>query len=451
MGTVDILPGAFTGAAERLKRKMDLSGTRPIKGWVKQVVGTVIHAVVQNVQVGEVCRLRDPVTGIEVLSEVVGLADNVAILSPMGGMRGLSTRTEVIPTGRRLEVAVGPGLIGQVLDGLGRPMGNSVFRATDVEAYYPLQREAPESLSRALISDVMPLNIRLIDGFLTCAEGQRIGVFGEAGGGKSTLLSSIVRGAEADVCVIGLIGERGREVREFMEHSLGEEGMKKSVLVVSTSDRPAMERMMAAYTATAVAEYFRDQGKKVLLLMDSVTRFARALREIGLAAGEPPTRRGFTPSVFATLPQLMERAGMADKGSITGFYTVLMEGDGVGDPVAEETRSILDGHIILSAKLARSGQYPAIDILSSRSRVMDLVTSEEHVKAADRVRALYAKYQELELLIQVGEYRPGGDPMADEAVQKIEAIRTFLKQGRNEFTTFNASVEMLMKLAGHEA
>ncbi len=447
MAKVDINRGAFKAAAERLKRKVETVETRPVKGWVKQVVGTVIHAIVQDVEVGEVCRLRDPVTGTEIMAEVIGLAETVAILSPMGGMRGLSTRTEVIPTGRRLEVAVGPGLMGKVLDGLGRPIGQSAFKATDVEDYYPMQREAPDSLTRDLISSHMSMGIRVIDGFLTCAEGQRIGIFGEAGGGKSTLMSSIVRGASADVCVIGLIGERGREVREFMEHSLGEEGMKKSVLVVSTSDRPAMERMMAAYTATAVAEYFRDQGKKVLLLMDSVTRFARALREIGLAAGEPPTRRGFTPSVFATLPQLMERAGLNDKGSITGFYTVLMEGDGMGDPVAEETRSILDGHIILSAKLARKGQYPAIDILSSRSRVMDMVTSRQHVAAADKVRALYAKYQELELLIQVGEYQQGMDAEADEAVAKRDMILDFLKQGTKDFTSFEETVSRLEALA----
>ena len=293
----------------------------------------------------------------------------------------------------------------------------------------------------------MPLGIRVIDGLLTCGEGQRIGIYGAPGTGKSSLLASIVKGAEADVAVVALIGERGREVREFVERHLGEEGRKKSVLVVATSDRSAMERVKAAYVATAIAEYFRDQNLRVLLLIDSITRFARAQREIGLAAGEPPTRRGFPPSVFAELPRLMERAGAGSTGSITAFYSILMEGDGTADPISEESRGILDGHITLSPKLGSAGHYPAIDVLESRSRVMETVASQAHNQAATHLRALMARHQEIELLLRVGEYQPGSDPIADEAVRKIEAIRAFLRQGENERTGFAESVQRLQGLA----
>lgn len=273
-----------------------------------------------------------------------------------------------------------------------------------------------------------------------------MGIFAAAGGGKSTLLSQIVRNTAADVVVLALIGERGREVREFLERDLGEEGVKRAVTVISTSDRPSMERLKAAYVATAVAEYFRDQGKKVLLLMDSVTRFARALREIGLAAGEPPTRRGFPPSVFATLPRLMERAGCSDKGSITALYTVLVEGDDMTEPVADETRSILDGHIVLSRKLGAANHYPAIDILASVSRLMTAIAAPEHQRAASRLRNLMAKYQEVELLVRIGEYKPGSDALTDEAIKKVEAINGFLKQGLREKSAFADTLQALQAL-----
>lgn len=272
-----------------------------------------------------------------------------------------------------------------------------------------------------------------------------MGIFAAAGGGKSTLLSTIIKGCSADVCVLALIGERGREVREFIEHDLGEEGKKKAVLVVSTSDRSSMERLKAAYTATAIAEYFRDQNKKVLLLMDSVTRFGRAQREIGLAAGEPPTRRGFPPSVFSTLPKLMERAGNSDKGSITALYTVLVEGDDMTEPIADETRSILDGHIILSRKLAAANHYPAIDVQQSVSRVMNAIVSKEHKKKAQALRKILAKYAEVELLVQIGEYKKGADPEADEALAKIQAVNSFLKQGLDEKSTFEETLQALDK------
>jgi type III secretion protein N (ATPase) len=302
-------------------------------------------------------------------------------------------------------------------------------------------------MTRRLIKTPVSLGLRALDGLLTCGEGQRMGIFAAAGGGKSTLLSCLVRGADVDVTVLAMIGERGREVREFIEQDLGMEGLKKAVLVVSTSDRPSMERLKAAYVATAIAEYFRDQGKRVLLLMDSVTRFGRALREIGLAAGEPPTRRGFPPSVFSSLPQLMERAGNSDKGSITALYTVLVEGDDMTEPIADETRSILDGHIVLSRKLAAAGHYPAIDVLASVSRVMDAIVDGEHRDAARYLRKILAKYAEVELLVQIGEYKAGSDAEADEALAKLGAVNNFLKQELDEISAFDDTLAALKGLA----
>ncbi|CAM3213176.1 putative ATP synthase YscN [Pseudomonas plecoglossicida] len=298
-----------------------------------------------------------------------------------------------------------------------------------------------------MIVQPISLGVRAIDGLLTCGEGQRLGIFAAAGGGKSTLLATLMRNANADVIVLGLIGERGREVREFIEHDLGEAGLRRSVVVVATSDRPAMERAKASFVATTIAEYFRDQGKRVLLLIDSVTRFARAQREIGLAAGEPPTRRGYPPSVYAQLPRLMERAGQSDKGSITALYTVLAEDEEMTDPIAEETRSILDGHIVLSHALAAANHYPAIDVLRSVSRVMNNIVSKEHRAAAGQVRQWLAKYAEMELLINIGEYKQGQDPAADRAVEKREAIHQWLRQGTHEACDLTQSVEQLTSLS----
>ena len=300
-------------------------------------------------------------------------------------------------------------------------------------------------MKRQLITRPVSLGLRVLDGIITCGQGQRLGIFAAAGGGKSTLLSSIIKGTSADISVLALIGERGREVREFIERDLGPEGLARTVLVVSTSDRSSMERLKAAYTATAIAEYFRDQGRNVLLMMDSVTRFGRAQREIGLAAGEPPTRRGFPPSVFSTLPKLMERAGNSDKGSITALYTVLVEGDDMTEPIADETRSILDGHIILSRKLAAQNHYPAIDVLASVSRVMNSIVTKEHKNAAQRLRQILAKYHEMELLIQLGEYHKGADPEADFAIAHIDKVNAFLKQGLGEMSTFEQSLDALLK------
>jgi type III secretion protein N (ATPase) len=314
------------------------------------------------------------------------------------------------------------------------------------ESRYPVYAEPPDPLQRRMIKDPLPLGVRALDATLTCGDGQRMGIFAAAGGGKSTLLAMLVKGAAVDVTIIALIGERGREVREFIERDLGPEGMARSVIVVATSDKSSMERAKAAYVATAIAEYFRDQGKRVLLLMDSVTRFGRAQREIGLAAGEPPTRRGFPPSVFAMLPKLMERTGMSDKGSVTALYTVLVEGDDMTEPIADETRSILDGHIILSRKLAQANRYPAIDVLASASRTMNMVTTPEHQAAARRLRELLAKYEEVELLVRIGEYKKGSDKVADEALEKYDALIGFLKQPTSERSDYAKTIEQLQKL-----
>jgi type III secretion protein N (ATPase) len=438
----------FDYVTDMLELAISDTPTLAIKGRVTQVVGTIIKAVVPAVKIGEVCILRQPGEDFEMKAEVVGFAKDAALLTPIGDMYGISATTEVTPTGRAHMVPVGNGLLGRVLDGLGNPMDFDERGPLEADHFYPVFAEAPDPMKRRVIKDPLELGVKAIDGLLTCGEGQRMGIFAAAGGGKSTLLGMLVKGADVDVTVIALIGERGREVREFIEHELGDEGRKKAVIVCATSDKSSMERAKAAYVATAIAEYFRDQGKKVLFLMDSVTRFARAQREIGLAAGEPPTRRGYPPSVFATLPKLMERVGMNDKGSITALYTVLVEGDDMTEPIADETRSILDGHIILSRALASANHYPAIDVLASASRVMNNVTAPEHRKAAGRMRELMAKYAEVELLVKIGEYQQGADKVADEAIAKIDAIRSFLKQGTRERIEITNAVNEMCRLTG---
>ncbi|WP_077072481.1 type III secretion system ATPase SctN [Mailhella massiliensis] len=434
---------AFEYIGSLLEEAVQTTTPVEVRGRVEQVVGTIIRAVVPGVKVGELCILRNPWENFQLKAEVVGFVRNVALLSPLGSCQGVSPATEVIPTGEILSVPVGEELLGRVLDGLGQPMDGGP--ALKTRHHYPVFAEAPNPMTRKIISRPLTLGLRSLDGMLTCGEGQRMGIFAAAGGGKSTLLSSIIKGCSAEVCVLALIGERGREVREFIEHDLGPEGRKKAVLVVSTSDRSSMERLKAAYTSTAIAEYFRDQGKSVLLMMDSVTRFGRAQREIGLAAGEPPTRRGFPPSVFSELPKLMERAGNSDKGSITALYTVLVEGDDMTEPIADETRSILDGHIVLSRKLAARNHYPAIDVQASVSRVMNAIVSKEHKKAAQRLRQILAKFAEVELLVQIGEYKKGADKEADDALAHIDKVNAFLKQGLDEKSTFEQTLEGLFE------
>ncbi len=439
----------FDYVTEMMALALQDTPTLRIKGRVTQVIGTIIKAVVPTVKVGEVCILRNPGEDFEMRAEVVGFVKDAALLTPIGDMFGISGTTEVIPTGRAHMVAVGPGLLGRVLDGLGHPLDEKENGPLQSDKFYPVFADSPDPLKRRLIQRPLELGVRVLDATLTCGEGQRMGIFAAAGGGKSTLMGMLVKGADVDVTVIALIGERGREVREFLEHELGPEGRRRSVVVCATSDKSSMERAKAAYVATAIAEYFRDQGKKVLFLMDSVTRFARALREIGLAAGEPPTRRGYPPSVFATLPKLMERVGMNDKGSITAMYTVLVEGDDMTEPIADETRSILDGHIVLSRKLAAANHYPAVDVLASASRVMNNVVSMAHRDAAGRLRELMAKYAEVDLLVKIGEYKRGGDLVTDEAIDKQDLIRDFLRQRTDEFTGFEETVDQLRDIVEH--
>lgn len=431
-------------ALSRLRATAQRIDTRAVRGRITRAVGTLIHAVVPDVRIGELCLLQDPRTGWSLEAEVVGLSQDGVMLTPIGELQGLSSRTEVVSTGRMLEVPVGPALLGRVVDSFGRPLdGKDALAAPETRA---LRRGAPNPMARRLIERPLSLGLRAMDGLLTCGEGQRIGIYGEPGGGKSTLLAQIVKGADADVAVIALIGERGREVREFIERHLGEDGLRRTVVVVATSDRSAMERAQCAHMATTVAEHFREQGLRVVLMMDSLTRFARAMREIGLAAGEPPTRRGFPPSVFAMLPGLLERAGMGASGSITAFYTVLVEGDGTGDPIAEETRGILDGHVILSRQLAAQGHFPAIDVLASRSRVMDAVVTGAQRKSATFMRDLLARHADAEFLVRVGEYKQGSDPLTDRAIASIDDLRGFLRQAEDEHSTFEETVAWLSRL-----
>ena len=405
-----------------LEEAVQSTATVEIRGKVEEVVGTIIHAVVPEVKVGELCLLRTPGQPGELRAEVVGFSKNTALLTPLGDLEGISFHTEVIPTGHVLSVPVGPELLGRVINGVGDPADGK--GPLNTHHFYPVYADPPAAMTRKLISKPISLGLRVLDAMLTCGEGQRMGIFAAAGGGKSTLLSQIIKGCSAEVCVLALIGERGREVREFIEHDLGPDGLKKTVLVISTSDRSSMERLKAAYTATSVAEYFRDQGKSVLLMMDSVTRFGRA---------QP-------------LPKLMERAGNSDKGSITALYTVLVEGDDMTEPIADETRSILDGHIILSRKLASKNFYPAIDVMASVSRVMNAIVTKEHKEAAGKLRNIMAKYQEIELLVQLGEYKEGSDPEADYALHKICEINDFLKQGLGETTSFDETISRLISI-----
>jgi type III secretion protein N (ATPase) len=415
-------------------------GGEKLYGRVTEIGPTLLRASLPGAGLAELCRLHP--CGIE--AEVVAVQGDFALLSPFAEPIGMTVGCEVERLGRPHEIALGSFLLGAVVDGMGRPFGSGTIpRAC---AYRPLERNAPDPLTRPVIDTALPLGVRAIDGLLTCGRGQRIGIFAAAGGGKSTLLGMICDGSlMADVVVLALIGERGREVREFLDHTLSPEARKRTVVVVSTSDRPALERLKAAYTATTIAEYFRDQGKNVLLMMDSLTRFARASREIGLAAGEKPAAGGYPPSFFARLPRLLERAGPAATGSITGIYTVLVEGDNLNEPVADEVRSILDGHIVLSRKLAEANRYPAIDVSASVSRIMRQVASTEQLRLAARLRGLLATYREIELLVRVGEYRPDQDPQADEALARKDAIRGFLCQSVGETNEFEETISLLWK------
>ncbi|WP_175717223.1 type III secretion system ATPase SctN [Burkholderia anthina] len=399
-------------------------------GKVIEVIGTLVKVGGLDVSLGELCELRTPAGALLQHAEVIGFTRDCALLSPFSRLTDISRSTQVVGLGRSLAVKVGDMLLGRVIDSLGNPVDGGPEIESDT--LQPVFASPPEPMSRRMIDTPMATGVRAVDGMMTLAEGQRMGIFAPAGVGKSTLLGMFARGTACDINVIALIGERGREVREFVELILGPAGMARSVVVCATSDRSSMERAKAAYVATAIAEYFRDRGLRVLLMMDSLTRFARAGREIGLAAGEPPARRGFPPSIFAELPRLLERAGMGATGSITALYTVLAEDESGSDPIAEEVRGILDGHMILSREIAARNQYPAIDVLGSLSRVMSQVMPARYVDAAARVRALMAKYREIEMLLQIGEYKPGANALADEAIARHDAIKAFLSQPTDE-------------------
>ncbi|MCR5175903.1 MAG: flagellar protein export ATPase FliI [Anaerovibrio sp.] len=432
---MDINLKKFTDAIENCK-------SMKMIGKVVQMVGLVIECQGPNVSMGELCYVKSHFEGVEpVPSEVVGFRDGFVLLMPLGDSKGIGPGCEVVSAQKVLQVKVGPELLGRVIDGLGNPIDGKGPILCREE--YPLQADPPAPLDRPVIQESLYVGVRAIDGLITMGQGQRIGIMAGSGVGKSTLLSMIARNTEADISVISLVGERGREVKEFIERDLGEEGLKRSVVVVATSDKPALVRIKGAMTATAIAEYFRDQGRKVILMMDSVTRFAMAQREVGLTVGEPPATRGYTPSVFALLPRLLERAGTSEKGSITGIYTVLVDGDDMNEPIADAVRSILDGHIVLSRNIAAQNHFPAIDVLSSVSRVMSAVVPDEHMNANRNLRALMAVYKEAEDLIHIGAYVKGSSAKIDEAVEKIDKINEFLCQGVFEVESFDDTIKRL--------
>ncbi|MET0351951.1 MAG: FliI/YscN family ATPase [Rhizobacter sp.] len=438
------LSAGARGLAAELTLALGRAAPVVMRGRVSRAVGMLIEATGIQAHVGELCELVTP-GELPLLAEVIGFSGQTVLLTPLGATTGLSALTEVIPSGRGHVCPVGPGLLGRVIDAMGQPLDDG--GPLEVSAFHPVQREPVPALARRPIEKALPTGVRALDALLTLGEGQRIGVFAPPGVGKSTLLGMIARHSTADVNVVALIGERGREVGEFITHQLGPEGRAKTVMVVSTSDRPPMERVKSAQVATAIAEAFRDRGQRVLLIVDSLTRFARAQREIGLASGEPPTRRSYPPSIFSMLPQLLERAGQGRTGSITAVYSVLTEGDEENDPIAEEVRAIVDGHVVLSKKLAAANHYPAIDVLASVSRVMPLVVTPEHREAASRCRALLAAYQDVELLVQIGEYREGSDPQADEAVRRRADLQAFLRQPAGP-VPFDAALAGLRVCAG---
>jgi len=425
-----------------LKKKVNEVNTKYIEGTVKQVIGLTIEVQGVNAFVGELCTIYN-IDNNPIKCEVVGFRKDTVLLMPLGEVTGISPGCRVVPERRPLEVRCSEDLLGKILDGLGNPLTDDEL---SYGVGYPLENQPPDPLKRKRITDILPTGVRAIDGFLTVGEGQRIGIFAGSGVGKSTTLGMIAREAKADINVIALVGERGREVLEFIEKDLGPEGMKKSVVVCATSDKPALIRIKGALTATAIAEYYRDQGKKVILMMDSVTRFAMAQREIGLAIGEPPAQKGYTPSVFAKLPKLMERPGTSDKGSITAFYTVLVDGDDFNEPIADTVRGILDGHIVLSRSLAQKNHYPAIDVLNSISRLMANISQDKHKQMASYARDLLATYKDAEDLINLGAYVKGSNKKIDLSIKYNENINRYLKQGVEEKTNFDDSVKNLVSI-----
>lgn len=429
------------------KYKNIVNNTRTFKeiGHVTEIIGLVIEADGPSSSIGDLCCIYTQINEEPVYAEVVGFKSNKILLMPLGDMEGLRPGATVINTGGQIRVKVGSELLGRVLDGLGRPIDElgdirSVkFHSTKIKKINPLTRKR--------IKEPLVMGVRSIDSFMTVGKGQRLGIFAGSGVGKSTTLGMIARNTNADMNVIALIGERGREVREFIENSLGAEGLSKSVVVVATSDQPSLVKIKAAHVATSIAEYFRDGGRDVLFMLDSVTRIAMAQREVGLAIGEPPATRGYTPSVFALMPKLLERTGTTDIGTITGLYTVLVEGDDFNEPISDTIRGILDGHILLSRELAHRNHYPAVDILGSISRVMPEVTSPEHRQAAGCLRDLLATYNKNADLINIGAYVAGTDPKIDKAISLIDEITNFLKQPTHEKADYEETVKKLIEIS----
>ena len=415
-----------------------------MKGKVVNIVGLTIESLGPEAKLGDICLIYpDAKEEMKpVMAEVVGFRDKKTLLMPYEAVEGIGFGSMVENTGAPLSIQVSEELLGQTLDGLGRPTGDAAPVNGKV---YSVEAPPPDPMSRDIIEDVLPLGVKAVDGLITIGKGQRIGIFAGSGVGKSTLLGMFARNTKADVNVIALIGERGREVREFIERDLGPEGMKRSVVVVA-SDKPALERNKAAKTATAIAEYFRDQGKDVLFMMDSLTRFSMAQREIGLASGEPPVSRGYPPSVYSEMPKLLERAGRSKTGSITGLYTVLVDGDDFNEPITDTARSILDGHVMLSRKLAHRNHYPAIDILQSISRCMSQIAEREHKQAAGKLKNVLATYSEAEDLINIGAYKNGSNPNIDYAIEKIDAVNAFLMQAVEDKFSFEEAVSMMKEL-----
>lgn len=428
---------------DRYIRRLESRKLTRVRGRVTELTGLIIKAAVPGVRIGEMVEIINPDRTLN--AEVVGFRDKEVLLMPMGSAEGIGPDSEVIPSGKPFEILCGTGLLGRILDGLGQPADGRPLDHKNLEPW-AVERDPPNPMDRERITEHISFGVRAIDGLLTIGKGQRIGLFAGSGVGKSTLMGQIARNTEAEVVICCLIGERGREVKDFIEESLGEEGMKKSVVICATSDQPSLVRQKCAFVATAVAEWFRDRGSKVLLMMDSTTRFARAQREIGLAVGEPPARQGYPPSVFSMLPRLLERTGNSDKGSITALYTVLVAGGDMEEPISDEVRGILDGHIILNRDLGARNHWPAIDILPSLSRVMAGVALEEHNQAAGKLREVLANYDKQRDLILLGAYQYGTDPKTDYAIDKIDACEAYLRQRTDECSVFDESVQELIGL-----
>jgi len=434
MATIDL---------DKYRRKLNRMNLLPCRGSVVRVAGLTVESKGPPVGTGQLCEIR-LLDGRRVPAEVVGFSNENRLLMPLEGIDGIAPNDPVIARTTPRYIPLGESLLGRVIDGLGRPIdGAGPLTGTDRR---PLDNASPPPLSRRRITEPLAFGIRSFDGLMTCGKGQRVGIFSGSGVGKSTLLGEIARASQADINVVALVGERGREVRQFLEESLGPEGLARSVVAVATSDTSPIQRVKVAFTATTIAEYFRDQGKDVLFMMDSLTRFAQAQREIGLAAGEPPTTKGYCPSVFSMMPKLTERLGCAERGSITGIYTILVEGDDLNDPVADSVRALLDGHIVLSRALAEQGHYPAVDILQSVSRLMNSVVSDAHRQAAQKFRAIYATYRGAEDLINIGALAPGANRRIDRAVGLIDRVNEFLVQPTGTRTDFQDTVRLLSEI-----